>query len=224
MGRSACCLCQGTSTPWRRAVMHLHGGDAGAGRDARRRLHRQGGDARQLQLAFQAVIVPQHGIVPVDVPAPEQVHLLAAVDDLPVGEVGALLAVCARRSSGSRLSGSGRYAAARRAPAGAAAARYRPRSVSSRSGSWRCSMARRLTSSGRAAVQRQAVVHAPSLAVQVSACGRRAPGRSPAPATGCAAAAADGSRSQGESSDAQVAGLARSHLPSTRQRASGKVP
>ena len=69
---------------------HLHGGDAGAGRDARGGLHRQPGDARQFEHPFQPVIAPHHGVVGVDMPAAGQVHLLAAVDDLVVGEVGAL--------------------------------------------------------------------------------------------------------------------------------------
>ena len=41
----------------------------------------------------QAVVVPEHGIVLVEVPAPAQLHLGAAVDDLPVGKVGVLLAL-----------------------------------------------------------------------------------------------------------------------------------
>ena len=40
----------------------------------------------------QVVIRPQHGIVAVDVPAAKQVHLLAAVNNLPVGKIPALLA------------------------------------------------------------------------------------------------------------------------------------
>ena len=44
-----------------------------------------------LEGALQAVIAPQHGVAPVDVAAPEEVHLLAAVDDLPVGKIGVLL-------------------------------------------------------------------------------------------------------------------------------------
>ncbi len=71
----------------------LHGRDARAGRDARRGLHRQAGDARHFQHTLQVVVIPQHGVAAVDMPASEQVHLPAAVDDLPVGEVGALGAV-----------------------------------------------------------------------------------------------------------------------------------
>ncbi len=62
-----------------------------AGRDPRHGLHRQGGDACQLEYAVQAVIVKQDGVAAVDVPAPEEMHLLAAVNDLPVREIGALL-------------------------------------------------------------------------------------------------------------------------------------
>ena len=54
----------------------LHGGDAGAGRGAGRGLHRQAGDAGRLQHALQGVIIPQDGVVAVDVPAAEQVDLL----------------------------------------------------------------------------------------------------------------------------------------------------
>ncbi len=68
----------------------LHRGDAGAGRDARRHLDGQPGDARRFQGALQPVIAPEHGVALVDMAAPEEVHLFAAVDDLPVGEIGVL--------------------------------------------------------------------------------------------------------------------------------------
>ena len=79
------------------------------GETRERRLQRQAGDARAIsKRALQVVVVPHHGVVAVDVPAPEELHLLAAVDHLPVGEVGALGFVAATPRAGSRLSGSGR--------------------------------------------------------------------------------------------------------------------
>ncbi len=93
-------LVPGHQHPLAQGGEHLHGGDAAARRDARHGLDGQGGDARQLQHAFQAVVVEQHGVVPVHVPAPEEVHLPPAVDDLPVGEVGVLAVVSHRRAPG----------------------------------------------------------------------------------------------------------------------------
>ena len=69
----------------------LHRGDPRAGRDARRHLQRQAGHPRRFDGALQPVIAPQHGVALVDVAAPEEVHLFAAVDDLPVGKIGVLL-------------------------------------------------------------------------------------------------------------------------------------
>ena len=45
---------------------------------------------RKLQHAIHAKVIEQQGVVAVNVPAPVEVHLLAAVDDLPVGEIGML--------------------------------------------------------------------------------------------------------------------------------------
>ena len=53
-------------------------------------LGRLAGDACHLQHARQTIIAPQHGIVRVEVPAPAQQHLPAAVDDLAIREIGAL--------------------------------------------------------------------------------------------------------------------------------------
>ncbi len=69
---------------------HLHGGDARAGRDARGDLQRQTGDAPQLEHAVQTVITPQHGVGAVEMQPSEQMHLCAAVNDLPVGKVDPL--------------------------------------------------------------------------------------------------------------------------------------
>ncbi|HLE50556.1 MAG TPA: hypothetical protein VI755_00740 [Anaerolineales bacterium] len=71
----------------------MHGGDAAARGDTRHGLGRQGGDTRQLQDAIQAVVMEQHGVEAVDVPATEEVHLPPLVDDLPVGKVSPFRAV-----------------------------------------------------------------------------------------------------------------------------------
>ena len=71
----------------------LHGRDARPGRDPRRGLHGQGRDARHLQHPVQAIIVEHDRVGGVHVPAPGQVHLRPAVDDLPVGGVAAILLV-----------------------------------------------------------------------------------------------------------------------------------
>ncbi len=74
----------------------LEGGDELHGRDPRARrepgsiLDRLAGDTRHLQHPFHAIVVPQHGIVPVEVPAAAQLHLPAAVDDLAVRKIGML--------------------------------------------------------------------------------------------------------------------------------------
>ena len=67
----------------------LHGADAGAGRDAGDGLHRQAGQAGDLDRAVQPVVVGQEGVAMVDVPAAEEQMLLVAEDDAAVGEVGA---------------------------------------------------------------------------------------------------------------------------------------
>ena len=69
----------------------LHGGDARPRRDTRHGLDRQGGETRQLEDALHPVIVVHDGIVGIHMPAPGQVNLCAAIDDLPVGVIGALL-------------------------------------------------------------------------------------------------------------------------------------
>ena len=80
----------GNQDPLAQGGEHLHGGNTAAWRDAGGSLYRQGGDAGQFVDAVHAVVVEEHGVVAVDVPAPEEVHLPPLVDDLPVREIGAL--------------------------------------------------------------------------------------------------------------------------------------
>ena len=68
----------------------LHGGNARTRRKPGGILDGQGGDAGELINALHAKIMIQQGVGVVNVPAPEQVYLLAAVDDLPVGKIGML--------------------------------------------------------------------------------------------------------------------------------------
>ena len=68
----------------------LHHIDAGTGRTARRGLDGQTRHARHLQGAGQVVVLPEHGVAAVDVAAPEKQRLLAAVNDAPIGKIGAL--------------------------------------------------------------------------------------------------------------------------------------
>ena len=70
---------------------HLHGGDPGTRGDPRGIFDRHGGHPCHFQRAVQTVIPPHHGVSGVNVAAPEQVGLLRAVNDLPVGEIGGLL-------------------------------------------------------------------------------------------------------------------------------------
>ena len=93
LGQLGLLLVPGHQHPLAQGGDHLHGGDAAAGGEAGGALHGQRGDAGQLVDAVQAVFVEEHGVAAVDVPAPEQVDLPPAVDDLPVGQVGALGAV-----------------------------------------------------------------------------------------------------------------------------------
>ena len=53
-------------------------------------MHWQGGDAGQLVNAVHAVVVEEHGVVAVDMPATKEKHLPSLVDDLPIREIGAL--------------------------------------------------------------------------------------------------------------------------------------
>jgi hypothetical protein len=70
----------------------LHGRNASARGEPGSLLGRLAGDTCHLQHAGQGIIAPEHGIVLVEVPAPAQQHLGAAVDDLAVRKIGAFLA------------------------------------------------------------------------------------------------------------------------------------
>jgi hypothetical protein len=61
--------------------------------EIRRGLDGQGGDPGHLQHTGDAVILVHDRVVDVQVPAPGQVHLVAAVDDLVIGEVAAGLLI-----------------------------------------------------------------------------------------------------------------------------------
>jgi hypothetical protein len=54
-------------------------------------LQRQGGDPADLNYAVKLIIVPQHGVLSVNVAATEEVDLLAAIDDPSVGKISAFL-------------------------------------------------------------------------------------------------------------------------------------
>ena len=69
---------------------HLHGRDARPRRDPRGGLDRQTAHPGHLQDTVQAVVVEHHRVETVDVPAPEQGQLGAAVDHLAIRMIGAL--------------------------------------------------------------------------------------------------------------------------------------
>ena len=70
---------------------HLHRGNPRARGDPCRVFDGHGRDPGHLQRPVKTIVPPHHGILPVDVTAPEQMSLLRTVNDLTVGEIGSLL-------------------------------------------------------------------------------------------------------------------------------------
>ncbi len=78
----------GNQHPIPQRGLHLHAGNPRARRNARRGLNGQSRHPRVLQNALQPIVAPQHGVLAVNVHASIEMHLLAAVHDLPIGKIG----------------------------------------------------------------------------------------------------------------------------------------